>query len=335
MYGVIDIGSNTIRLLIYEIDEENKIKQKFNKKKVVGLARYIDSNKVMSKKGIEKTIEALNDFKVTLERNKTDEVYVFATAAIRNIKNTEDVVKKICEGTQIKVEVLSGEQEAFYDFVGANHAMDINKGLIIDIGGGSTELIFVNDGQIEKAVSIPIGSLNMYTKYIEKLLPTKEESKEIKKNVEKHLEKIKLNNKEYPVAYGIGGTTRGACKLSNDMFDNLPENRKVPLSNIKKIIKTFREEYKGAISEILEIIPDRIHTIMPGMIILKTIMKYYNCEMITISPFGIREGYLIENVINKKEQDKAAEDKKEKTSTNIIEHNSVEETTEAEVKKNN
>lgn len=58
MYGVIDIGSNTIRFLIYEIDEENKIKQKFNKKKVVGLARYIDSNKVMSKKGIEKTTEA-------------------------------------------------------------------------------------------------------------------------------------------------------------------------------------------------------------------------------------------------------------------------------------
>ena len=196
--------------------------------------------------------------------------------------------------------MLSGEQEAFYDFVGAKHAIDINQGLIIDIGGGSTELIFVNNGQAEKTISMPIGSLNMYTEYIEKLLPTKEQSKKIKKVVENKLEKIKLSNYEYPMAYGIGGTTRGTCKLSNDMFDNLPENKKVPIRNIKKIIKLFKDDYKGAISEILEVVPDRIHTIIPGMIILKTIMKYYKCEMLTISQFGIREGYIIENVINNK-----------------------------------
>lgn len=336
MYGVIDIGSNTIRLLIYEIDKDSNIKQTLNKKKVAGLARYIDTNKVMSKKGIEKTIDALKDFKITLKRNHIEKVFVFATASIRNIKNTKEVIEKIYNETEIKVEVLSGEQEAYYDFIGSKHVLDIAQGLIVDIGGGSTELIFVNNGQPEKAISIPVGSLNMYSKFVEKLIPTEEESKKIKKCIIKHLEKIELSNNEYAMAFGIGGTIRGACKINNEIFDNLSENRKIPVRNVKKLVNKFIEGPKEAVSIILEVVPDRIHTIIPGMIILKTIMKYYNCEIITISPFGIREGYIIENVINKSKNINALEKEEAENKSEISENeNYKKETLEKKTDDNN
>lgn len=299
MYGVMDIGSNTIRLSLYDVENRADIKQILNKKKVVGLARYINNEKIMSKRGIEKAIFTLNNFKKIIERNRLEEMFIFATASLRNIKNTEEVLKKIKEETGMDVTVLSGKEEAFYGFVGATYKKNIDNGVMIDVGGGSTELVFINEGQIQESISIPIGSLNMYSKFISKLIPSKEEGKEIKKAVINELNKINLESQEYEFAYGIGGTVRGTVKLNNEIFNMINENREVSFTNIKSIIKTFYNEPKQIISNIIDVVPDRIHTILPGMIILKTIMKYYGCKSIISSEFGIREGYVIEKVINK------------------------------------
>lgn len=304
MYGVIDIGSNTIRLSLYEVENGADIKLVLNKKKVVGLARYIDNGKVMSKRGIEKAILTLNNLKTITEKNKLEELFIFATASLRNIKNTEEVLKKIKEETGMDVTVLSGKEEAFYGFIGATYKKNIDNGLIIDVGGGSTELVFLSKGEIQESISIPIGSLNMCNKFISKLIPTKEEGKEIKKAVINKLNKIKLESQECEVAYGIGGTVRGTAKLNNEIFNMLNENREVSFTNIKSIIKIFYDEPKQIISSIIDVVPDRIHTILPGMIILKTIMKYYGCKSIIASEFGIREGYIIEKVINKNLENK-------------------------------
>jgi len=299
MYGVIDIGSNTIRLSIYKIETGNVIKQLTNKKKVVGLARYVDNNKNMSAKGIKKTISVLKEYKDIIKCNRTEKVFIFATASIRNINNTEEVVERIYNETKMIVEVISGEEEAYYDYIGATYKNNIKNGIIMDIGGGSTELVFIKDKEIKKKISLPIGSLNTYTNYVHNLIPTHKEYKTIKKIVINYLDDIELDNKEYPIIYGIGGAIRGTFKINNDISNELPENTKLKAKNVKSLVKDFIENPKNAIAEIIEIVPDRIHTIMPGMIILKVMSKYYKCENIVLSPYGIREGFLIENIINK------------------------------------
>ncbi|MGN0144949.1 MAG: phosphatase [Clostridium sp.] len=310
MFGVIDIGSNTIRLSLYEV-EDSMIRPMLNKKRVVGLASYINDNGILSDKGIEKAIDTLNEYNMIIERIGLKKLFVFATASLRNIKNTEEAVKKIQNETNIDINVISGEKEAFYDYVGVTYKKDINNGIILDIGGGSTEIVFVKNKNIEKSLSIPIGSLNMYKKYVKRLIPTQEEGKKIKKDVLEELKKIDLENNDYSEMYGIGGSVRGTFKLSQDFFELEKDNKEITRKNIKKLIDIFEDKPQIAISEILEIVPDRIHTIPTGMIILKTIMKFYNCKVIKLSEYGVREGYLIDNVINNKSQYKKDESSKE------------------------
>jgi len=301
MYGIIDIGSNTIRLSVYTT-ENNNIKPIFHKKDVAGLAGYIDEVDNLSQKGIQKAADVLNEFKIILNNIEVKDVFVFATASLRNIKNTEDAVRIIEEQSGFNIQVLSGEEEATYDYFGATLKIPMIDGILIDIGGGSTELVFFRNGQIDRALSMPVGSLNLCSKFVSNLMPDKNEIKNIKKVVLDELKKIKGTNflSDARIICGVGGTVRATCKLSNDIFELPSSNRQLNVENVKKILQLYNKNKKEFLLKILQIAPDRLHTIIPGMVVLKTISKFYNCENITVSQYGVREGYLYQ-MLNKGE----------------------------------
>jgi exopolyphosphatase/guanosine-5'-triphosphate,3'-diphosphate pyrophosphatase len=301
VYGIIDIGSNTIRLSVYNT-ENNNIKPIFHKKYVAGLAGYIDEADNLSQKGIQKAADVLNGFKIILNTIEVNEVFVFATASLRNIKNTESAVKTIEEQSGFNIQVLSGEEEATYDYFGATLKNPMTDGILVDIGGGSTELVFFRNGQIDRALSMAIGSLNLCSKYVSNLMPDKNEIKNIKKVVVDELKKIQATelSSDVRIICGIGGTVRATCKLSNDIFGLPSSNRQLNVENVKKILHLFNKNRKEFLLKILQIAPDRLHTIIPGMVVLRSIAKFYNCEVITVSQYGVREGYLYQ-MLNKGE----------------------------------
>ncbi|MBN7774205.1 phosphatase [Clostridium aminobutyricum] len=290
MYGVIDIGSNTIRLSLYK-KTDSSFKLMLNKKNMAGLAGHVSRNGNLSKKGIKKTIGILRAYRQILNNIEVKEVFVFATASLRNVKNTQEAIKIINEQTGFDIDLVSGEQEAIYDFVGATHVMNLDKGILIDIGGGSTELVFYSNGEIEKAVSLPIGSLSLYTKFVKNILPTKKELSKMKDCINDELKTIEISG-EYQIICGVGGTIRGACKLNNEIFDMVSGNRNIEIKRLNEMLRDFSEERKYAVQKIIKNIPDRIHTIIPGMTILESISEKYNSETIVVSEYGIREGYL-------------------------------------------
>lgn len=293
MYGVIDIGSNTITLSIYKVIDKMGIQPLFHKTIVAGLAGYVEKEGNLSEKGVIKAINTLTDFKKIAKAIPLKRIYVFATASLRNINNTTQVLQKITEYTKFDVEVISGEDEATYDFLGATYCMEMTEGVMVDIGGASTEFVFYEKGNILKALSIPVGSLNVYMKCVKELLPTDSEIENIKEMITGHLEAIELTNKEYHLLCGIGGSIRATCKLYNEFEDVSSKNREIKTDEIKKIIKRLKDNYV----EILQIVPERIHTIIPGMVMLSTISDYYQCETMIVSDYGIREGYLINRLM--------------------------------------
>lgn len=295
MYAVIDIGSNTVRMSIYKF-ESGEIKFMFNKKYMIGLAGYIDDNGNLNRQGMEKAIDALNSFKKILNNIEVKKVYAFATASLRNILNSDDALFYIKEKSGFDIKIISGEEEARLDFIGATQKIENEEGILVDIGGGSTEIVFYKEGKIIKAVSIPIGSLNMYSKFVSNLLPKKSEKKKIEEFVLNELKKVGKEAVKTTTIRGVGGTVRASCKLNNNIFDYFSSNTKIPSKNINKMTKMFDEKNKNTFLEILKTVPERIHTIVPGMVILNTVAKFYNIKTIEVSKYGIREGYLIENI---------------------------------------
>lgn len=294
MYGIIDIGSNTIRLSCYRVVEKQLI-HVFHKKSMVGLAGYVNDKKCLSEKGIQKAIDTLEDFKNIVMCVGLDKLYVIATASFRNVENTKEIVERIYNRTGIEVDVLSGKQEAMYDFKGATYGIDAEAGMVVDIGGGSTELVCYKDNKAEKAVSIAIGSLNMFSKFVEGLFPTDMEEERIRDYVKQELKE--LDFKKHKLVLGVGGTNRACAKLYNDYYSLAAGNTVMECEKIRHMLGQMRKEEGIWRNRILKIIPDRIHTIIPGMIVLDEINSCYKCKEVELSAWGVREGYMIEKVL--------------------------------------
>ena len=192
--------------------------------------------------------------------------------------------------------------------MGAAIESNIKKGLLVDIGGGSTELVAYKDGKIKSAVSIAKGSLNSYNKYVKGILPTKEERKSIKKDFVEKLEGLQAfeGKNKYKLICGVGGTVRAALKLDKLFFGKSTAENLLPVSHIGYIIKSMeqkdnREKFIQNMSVLLDVVPDRIRTIMPGMIILYAIAKRFKCEMIMVAQTGVREGFMYNYVLAENE----------------------------------
>ena len=172
--AIIDIGSNSIRLAIYKIDESKEIKLLMNKKEIARLAAYV-VNGIMTTEGIDKACYILSEFKNLLDNLQINNVISFATAAIRNARNSDEVVRCIENNTGLKIIVLSGKEEAGLGFLGAIKDIKNEHGVMVDIGGGSTEIVVYNNCEIKYAFSLPIGALNLTKMYVKGILPNKEE----------------------------------------------------------------------------------------------------------------------------------------------------------------
>ena len=302
MYAIIDVGSNSVRLNIYK-NEEGRLSLVFSKKESVGLASYVKKGQMVPD-GINRACEVLSDYRLLLQDLSIDNIHVFATAALRNAKNSQEAVAEIRERTGIEIKVLSGELEAELDFVGVSHAVEITRGLLVDIGGGSTELVVYEDGKIQKKVSIPLGSLNTYDRYVTNLLPDRAERKAIRQTVLEALKKnADLNYGSYPIICGIGGTIRATNRLNNYLFQLPYTNTRIKVPNIKKMIKLLEKDEGDSIpvdtlDVLLKVVPDRVRTVLPGMIILNTLVKHFQSEWIEVTKAGVRDGYLYRYVLD-------------------------------------
>ncbi len=287
MYGIIDIGSNTIRLALYEVTD-GKIRLMINKKYTAGLANYIKKGR-LSPKGIKKAIDILTEFQHILEYIHVRELHCLATASFRNIENTDEVISAIKTSCGLDITVLTGTEEALYDYHGAMQSINEPKGIVVDIGGGSTELVIYENGEIKFTDSLPLGSLTAYTACVKQILPTIAERKKITDAVQKE-----LTAHAVPAAIGtdticgIGGTIRAASKLYAELSDTAPAAR-LDISAIQTILNTPLTTLTPAI---LKTAPERIHTLIPGLIILITIARHWNCTTLLISKSGVKEGYL-------------------------------------------
>ncbi len=310
MYAVIDMGSNTMRLGIYH-SENGNFKQFFHKKEMVGLAGYVRDG-FLTEEGIEAAAAVLKEFGTIVKNLGIDHVMVFATASLRNVENTEEAAVRLWQMTGFKIHVISGEEEAKLDFKGAVSQIRSQDGILVDIGGGSTEIVTFYEKNVLDALSIPVGSLSLYKKQVKRILPKDEERAKIRGVVKKQLNEAGLAavKPESGQLVGIGGSIRAIGRLYRHFYE-LPEDCSVmEVKKLKKMYRQLMEKKNGKWQLILKLCPDRIHTLIPGFLILLTIIERYDIETVVISRCGLREGYLLEYA---KEERGAKEESKAET----------------------
>ncbi len=294
-YGVIDIGSNTIRLVIYKW-EEPELTALLNKKESAGLANYVDRDGGLSEAGICRAEQALAEFREILEHVEVERTYVFATASLRNISNTGIVAERLRRSSGFDIQVISGEEEADYDFRGALRATGLEDGLLVDVGGGSTEFVLFQHRVQCSAHSLRMGSLNLYTKYVSGILPGKKELEALSARVDRALEDCLRRERQAAPAdlCAVGGSARAAAKLVSNLDPSLvASDGSFPVKTLKKLLNLAVERRHTFTRMVLRTAPERIHTIVPGLVILYRTAHWCGARRVVTSPYGVREGYLL------------------------------------------
>ena len=293
--GIIDIGSNTIRLCLYT-NKKNVLNNYYTQKDYFGLQKYIYNN-VDPIKPIMKMISVVSDMKMESNKYGVDP-FIIGTSAIREISKIVDVKKLFFEKTDIKLNILSPENEGLYSFTGAiDNLKPKNKGMLFDLGGGSLEVGDYNNKKISNISSIHLGALSLSMRFLNKNRVTSKSLNKCSSYINNSLEKINFSN-EYDDLIGIGGTIRnlGKIKLVGNNSKNLKKdlnNLEITDDEIEDIIETLIISDQGSLEDIKGLNPNRYKTILPGALVIRELLKISKQKHIRISVKGIREGYII------------------------------------------
>ena len=301
IYAVIDIGSNTVRLSVYKVVGQ-KVSNLFNEKEQASLRSFVKDG-VVSEKGIQRLIDVLRMFKNVVDNfEDIDEVHPFATATIRDAANRVEILSRVKEELDLDIEILSGEDEAKLAFIGASSSVEVSRGILTDIGGGSSEIVIIDQNKVIKSTSLSIGSLSAFNDYVDQLFMTTAEKKSIDADMKKMLEEKKFYREKHDLLCAVGGSARASLKFYNEYYNLDSYNTTMQKNKFNSMLKEIiEEEPREILDSILEVKPDRIHTLLPGMAILNRVAKYFYCSEISVSQTGVREGYIYSKLLERNE----------------------------------
>lgn len=297
-YGVIDVGSNTVRLCIYDVSADGrKFKTVVNRKITAGLASYVE-NGALSDQGIEVAIDSVRRCLKRAALLNTTRVEVFATAVLRNISNSKEAVAAVEKGAGCRVALLSDRDEAHLGFVGASSADELGNGVLIDIGGGSAEATLIAAGKDVLGTSLPIGSLSSYKKHVADILPTPDEMAAIGRDAAALLDADSSGIAEHRVKrlFGVGGSIRAIAE-SNALLRSDATECDIDRLDAEALARDIVENRRAFIDAVLHTSPERLHTIACGLAILLEMFERFDAKTLHVCENGVREGFLIERVL--------------------------------------
>ena len=297
-HAIIDIGSNSMRLTLYEI-AGTAFKVLLKTKYMAGLAGYVKEGSLLPE-GIERAYSGLLEFKGILDSLQIESYSVFATASLRNIAHTDAALAAIHDATGFYVEVLSADDEEYFGYVGAMRERNITRGVEVDIGGASTEIVTFDDNRMQKGLSFPVGSLSLYRDYVPKIFPGRHSIHLIEQELTQQMEgNEELSVETRPLLVCVGGTSRAVLKFAKVLCPLSPDSHTLSSSQLLSICDYLSSGDKEAIDLILKLEPERIHTLIPGLMIMKHVCVLFHSTTLIISSYGVREGYLCERVIGR------------------------------------
>lgn len=298
--SIIDLGSNSIRMDIIKI-YENSGEHEYvcRQRKLVKLSEGMGMDGNLQPPAIERTLTALAEFKEIMNSFGTDEVIAIATAAVRNAGNSQEICNKIKDEIGISIQVIRGEQEAEYDFLGVMSTIDIDDYLILDTGGGSTEIILVNDREPLSRTSLPIGAVNMTEQFFD-YGESKSALSELSDFISSQLDKVGwLEDAVGLPIIGLGGSLYNLAVAQAEVLNpNTNLHGTVITSDVVK--QTFDKLFNMSTNqrEDLGIEQGRIDTIVCGIIPAVELINKIDSPEIIISTASLREGVLFEYLEN-------------------------------------
>lgn len=317
--AAVDVGTNTFRLLIAGVDKDpfqsNSSKREIYSKRIITrLGEGIHKDRSLRKEAMDRGIAALRQFSEIISRHNVDGISAIATSALREASNRDEFLERAKEETGLEIKVISGIEEAKLTAAGMLTEMTMPKtALMVDIGGGSTELIFINSpavpqergtgGMPEPSLvqSLNLGVVHLAGKYMKNDPPLEKDLTRIKGEILHQIDSIAMPFKKSitgeTVFIGTAGTISALAAMSQKLleFDQSKIHQtKLRANKVRDIFSAISRVSSQERARLIPFEPARLDIIVPGTLILSHLMEIFGFEEITVSAYGLREGILIE-----------------------------------------
>ena len=289
----IDLGSNSVRFVIYEISKTGSYRLIYQEKNSVRLSENMWGTQKLTNEAMERSLRSLKAFVHMAEAMDVDTIKAVATAAVRLAKNGDIFIKTVKEQTGLDLECIAGEEEARLGFLGVINTIGLKDFIIFDLGGASTEVTLVRDRHIAEVISLPIGALTLTGTYQKGEEYTPKELEKMTKAVRKVIkEHTWLRNVKLPLL-GIGGTARNIAKMDQRKLSypiTKLHNYEIPYHRFHEIFEDVKGKSLEERKKISGLSSERADIIIAGLTIVEELFNYVNTKTLVVGGCGLREG---------------------------------------------
>ncbi|MDQ6933935.1 MAG: Ppx/GppA family phosphatase [Actinomycetota bacterium] len=301
--GVLDIGSNTGHLLVVDAHGGAAPSPASSYKQPLRLAEHIDAGGAVSQEGVA----ALTDFvshSLQLAQDKgCEEIYSFATSAVRDAMNTDEVLAHVAKQTGADIKVLSGEDEARLTFLACRRWFGWSSGrlAVFDIGGGSLEIAAGSDAAPEAAWSLPLGAGRLTRERFRGGRPDEDKLREVRHHIRVDIARdagnlLRFGPPDHAVATSktFRSLSRicGAAPASEGLF----VRRTLAATDLDRWIPKLAAMKQRELAELPGVSPDRAHQLVAGALVASAVMDIFDITELEICPWALREGVILDRL---------------------------------------
>ena len=293
--GVLDVGSNTIHLQVVDAHLGGPPIPNSSHKSIIKLTEFLDEVGAITDLGIEKISDAIQKNMANAQHLNIDELLAFATSAIREAVNSDEVIAHVNKTCSIDLQVLSGEEEARFTFLAARRWLGWSAGdlLVLDIGGGSLEIARGAEENPTFKTSMQLGAGRLTRSHLKGDPFTAKSLKDLEEYIEDQIEPLarSLATFEKDVAAGTSKTFRTLAKLAQNLYPKLGAH--LTLDALDQLVPEIQSLDLDQRIELPGVSMERAHQLVAGSMVARQLMRTLNLKEIRICPWALREGIVL------------------------------------------
>ncbi len=292
----IDIGTNTLLLLIGEVQADGSLSIVHDEHSIARLGEGVHASKCINEKAIERASHILHRYKLICDSYKVEKITIVATSAMRDADNAEYVCSILSSIIQTPISIISGKEEAYFSYVGSKETYD--NPTIIDIGGGSTEIICMDNDHTIQSISLNIGAVRFTEKYFSTYPPSIDSIQEAIAEIKTSLSQFTISVHS-PVIVVAGTPTTLACidQGLDEYHRDKVHGYILTYDAISSITDMLCTSSYDSLFSIKGINPKRADILPAGSLLLKSLLSYFAIEHCIVSTKGLRYGVLYHSII--------------------------------------
>ncbi len=298
--GVIDVGSNTARCVVFEPGPSGTVRPTFETKESPRLGLGAGPDGALSEAAIARGIHTVRRFASTLKRLGVRRAFGVATSAARDAPNGLSFVQEVERASSVRLRILTGAEEARYAYLGVAGTLELRNDLVCDLGGGSLQLAEVRDGALRNSVSLPLGSLRLSRRFLEHDPPKRRERDELRDHARRTIRAaVEAFGGHQDRLIAVGGTVRALARASIEITE-FPVRRVHGYRLYDRAIEAMDELLGEMPASKRKSVPgigaDRADVVLAGITVFEELERALGLDHVLVSGAGIREGIALEAI---------------------------------------